>query len=88
MAVDYLGYEHEINQVIRRVNVVRGTMALRMECLPAFNYEREQHEVRKNESGAMFVAPDIAVQLFTTIPLTQEGCGVMCEFTLHEGQTT
>ncbi len=35
MPVDYQGHEHEINQVIRRVNVVRGTMAFRMECSPA-----------------------------------------------------
>ncbi len=40
-----------------------------------------------NESGAMFVAPNIAMQLSTTIPLTQEGSEVMCEFTLHEGQS-
>jgi GH15 family glucan-1,4-alpha-glucosidase len=31
------------HQVIRRVSVVRGSMAFRMECFPAFNYARDDH---------------------------------------------
>ena len=73
--------------MVRRVNVVRGTMAFRMECFPATNYGRDEHKVRMNESGAMFEAPNIRIQLSTTVPLVQQGSGVVCDFTLHEGQT-
>lgn len=87
MPVDYQGHEHEVDQLIRRVNIVRGTMALRMECFPAFNYARDEHEIRMNECGAMFVTPNARMQLSTTIPLAQQGNGLVCDFTLHEGQT-
>ena len=87
MPVDYREHKHEINQLIRRVNVVRGTVAFRMECFPATNYARDEHTIHMNESGAMFVAPNITIQLSTTAPLVQEGSGVVCDFTLHEGQT-
>ncbi|MDA1220175.1 MAG: glycoside hydrolase family 15 protein [Chloroflexi bacterium] len=87
MPVDYQGHEHEVDQLIRRVNIVRGTMALRMECFPAFNYARDEHEIRLNESGAMFVTPNARMQLSTTLPLTQQGNGLVCDFTLYEGQT-
>ena len=32
--------------LVRRVLVARGTMKFRMECVPAFNYARDKHEVR------------------------------------------
>ena len=34
-------YNHEHNELVRRVNVVRGTMRFRLECFPAFNYGRD-----------------------------------------------
>ena len=88
MPVEYYGHEHEIDQIIRRVNVVRGTMAFKMECFPAFNYARDKHEVRMNECGALFVTPDSELQISSSVPLRQDGSGVVSEFTLHEGQTT
>ena len=34
------------HRIVRRVEVVRGTMTFRMECTPAFDYAREEHETR------------------------------------------
>ena len=87
MLVDYREHEHEINQLVRRVNLVRGSMTFRVECFPATNYGRDEHEIHMNESGVLFVAPNIRIQLSTTIPLVQQGSGVVCDFTLHEGET-
>ena len=87
LPVDYHGHEHEVNQLVRRVNIVRGTMALRMECYPAANYARDEHAIRMNDSGAMFLSPSIRIQLSTSAPLVQKGSGVVCDSTLHEGET-
>ena len=79
---------HNRNELIRRVNVVRGTMSFRMECFPAFNYARNSHAILLNESGAMLASENINLQLSTTLPLAKTGSGLTCDFTLEEGQTT
>lgn len=33
-------------RVVRRVEVVRGSMVLRLECYPAFNYARDSHQIQ------------------------------------------
>lgn len=79
---------HNHNELIRRVNVVRGTMTFKMECFPAFNYARSSHEIQLNDCGALLVSENISLQLSTTLPLEQTNGGLTCEFTLQRGQTT
>ena len=78
---------HEHSELIRRVNVVRGTMPFSMECFPAFNYASDEHEVLINESGAAFHSPNLNLQLSTDLPLEKSDKGVTARFTLNEGQT-
>lgn len=33
-----------LHWLVRRVEVTRGSMPIRMECAPAFNYARDPHE--------------------------------------------
>ena len=75
------------HQLIRRVNVVRGTMAFRMECYPAFNYARDQHETQITSAGVSFRSEKTGLLLATGVPITQADKGAVSEFTLHEGQT-
>ena len=75
------------HQLIRRVVVVRGTVTFRLECRPAFNYARDNHETRITHDGAEFLSPSSCLHLSTTVPLERSGNGVTTEFTLHEGQT-
>ena len=76
MPVGSLQEQHGHNELIRRVNVVRGSMPFRMECFPAFNYARDEHEIHLNESGAAFRSPVIDLQLSTTLPLEPDiSCG-------------
>ncbi len=77
----------ESNQLIRRVNVVRGSMRFKMECYPAFNFARDSHKIEIHESGAIFYSPGVNLQLSTTVPLTQSDKGIMAEFDLLEDQT-
>lgn len=75
-----------LHQLVRRVSVVRGDMSLRLECLPAFNYARDQHEISIGKAGALFHAPGLSLELLGRIPLEPYQTGVATEFTLHEGQ--
>ena len=74
------------HQLIRRVHVVRGTLTFRMECLPAFNYARDDHETSITPGGAVFSSAKTCLQLSTTVPLQLGGRGAVAEFTLTEGQ--
>jgi len=86
MPVDLDEGELGHHQLIRRVHVVRGTMTFRMECNPAFNYARDEHETSIMSGGAVFRSAKTYLQLSTTVPLQQEGRGAVAEFTLTEGQ--
>ena len=75
------------HQLIRRVKVVRGEVTFRMECFPAFDYARAEHEAEVSEEGACFRSPQLGLELTTRIPLEQQGNGVIAEFTLQEEET-
>ncbi len=79
---------HNHNELVRRINVVRGTMTFRMECFPAFNYGRNSHEIHVNGEGADMVSEGITIRLNCNMPLERSGYGLVSEFTLQEGQTT
>ena len=74
------------HRLIRRVNVVRGSMAFRLECLPAFNYARDEHQTEITSDGAWFRSPQQGLKLATRVPLKKIGNGVMADFTLQEDQ--
>jgi GH15 family glucan-1,4-alpha-glucosidase len=74
--------------LIRRVKMGRGCMRFRMECVPAFNYGRDRHEVEIVREGARFCSPGLRMGLSSSVPLEKSaGNGVACEFSLNEGQT-
>jgi GH15 family glucan-1,4-alpha-glucosidase len=74
-------------QIVRHVEMVRGTMAFRLDCYPAFNYARDAHDTEIFREGASFHAPGLSLGLASAVPLTQDGHGVFSEFTLQEGET-
>jgi GH15 family glucan-1,4-alpha-glucosidase len=90
--VDYMPVgipEGEIGShwLIRRVQVVRGSMAFRMECNPAFNYARDSHETSITPEGAAFHSPELSLGLVTPVAMEANGQGVAAEFKLENGQT-
>ena len=78
---------HHPHQLFRRVSVIRGEMTFRMECYPAFDYARAEHNVSISSEGACFNSPDLNLGLATRIPLQQRENGAVAEFTLSEGET-
>ena len=80
--------DRQCHQLVRRVQVIRGTMAFRVVCTPAFNYGRDPHDTRILDTGARFDSPGLRLALGTRQALTAEGDGVTAEFTLGEGQSS
>jgi GH15 family glucan-1,4-alpha-glucosidase len=81
------GSGDETAAVVRRVRVVRGKMAFRLECRPAFDYARAEHELEINEHGARFRLPKLGLALASPVPLVRNGAGTFAEFTLGEGES-
>ncbi|MBA2534446.1 MAG: glycoside hydrolase family 15 protein, partial [Rubrobacter sp.] len=79
---------HGYHQIIRRVRVVRGEMSFRMECSPAFDYAREEHETEISAEGACFRSSGLSLGLATQVPLEETGGSAVAEFTLGGGETT
>jgi GH15 family glucan-1,4-alpha-glucosidase len=73
--------------LVRRVQVVRGSMTFHLECRPAFNYARDDHRVHLSTEGATFHSASCNLALVTPIPLKKDDTSVQAEFTLQEGQT-
>ena len=73
--------------LIRRVHVVRGRMSFRLECTPAFNYARDEHKTELSANGACFHSPSLSLGLAASVPLKQDGAGVIARFRLKEGQS-
>ena len=75
------------HQLIRSVQVVRGSMEFRMECRPAFNYARDAHETALCDGGAAFRSATLSLGLSASQPLAVNETGVTSQFTLQDGQS-
>lgn len=75
-------------QIIRMVRAVRGTVTFRVECEPAFDYARADHEIERTERGVCFHGDEQALSLATEIDLARDGDGVVADVTLREGEST
>jgi GH15 family glucan-1,4-alpha-glucosidase len=76
------------HQLRRRVRCVRGPIRMSATCSPAFDYGRQQHELRVDESGATFQSAAANFTLSSEVPLRPDGKGgVFADFPLEEGQS-
>ncbi|UCH80790.1 MAG: glycoside hydrolase family 15 protein [Nitrospiraceae bacterium] len=75
------------HQLIRRVTAVRGTIEFLMECRPAFDYARAEHETKIEEGGVTFTNENLTLGLTAHTPLQASENGVTSRFSLHEGET-
>ena len=73
--------------LVRRVQAVRGSVAFRLECDPAFNYGRDSHRVELKSGGAIFHSKSFSLALSSPAALRKTADGVVAEFTLTEGES-
>jgi GH15 family glucan-1,4-alpha-glucosidase len=87
--IDYMPVANsgEFHGIVRQVRAVRGRVAFRMECFPAFDYARGRHDTEIVEGGAKFITPQLSLALASDHTLTRVSDGVVCEFTLEPPQS-
>ena len=74
--------------LIRSVTAVTGTVRLRLECFPAFNYARTSHKVVPTDGGVIFESEDgMRLGLSLPGPYDVRQDGVVSEFTLTSGES-
>jgi GH15 family glucan-1,4-alpha-glucosidase len=87
--VDFMPWHdssHGAQAVVRIVRCVRGSVSFRLECVPAFDYARQQHELSLTPDRATFRTPIATLILRSTAPLERaDNDGVRAEFVLKEG---
>ena len=87
MPIEHLGHCHDL---VRRVKVVRGALALRMVCAPRFDYGRAEHSVERRKGEVLFVSKGrdhTAVRLRASIPIRVREGDAVAEFKLRAGES-
>lgn len=86
MPILHLGHFHDL---VRRVKVVHGEVALRMVCAPRFDYGRAKHTVEKRGGEILFVSrgrDKTAIRLRASVPVRVQGGDAVAEFKLRAGE--
>ena len=75
------------HEIIRVVTAVRGRVSFRMECRPAMDYARAEHELHVSSSVAVFAATENTLTLISSRDLKQDGNGVVVDFDLGPNES-
>jgi len=75
------------HRLVRRLTVVRGTLAFEVRCEPAFDYARSKHRTEIRAEGALFHGPGLSLALSTTVPLREDGAAAVGRVVLEAGRT-
>jgi GH15 family glucan-1,4-alpha-glucosidase len=75
------------NVLVRRLRAVRGTVAFRVNCRPAFDFGQAEHSVHPlQHGGVLFEGPGVEMVLRSTHPLSVEGPAATADLLLHSGE--
>jgi GH15 family glucan-1,4-alpha-glucosidase len=73
--------------IVRRIEVVRGSMRFGLSCLPAFDYARARHKLVVDGRLATFMHGGLMCELRSTaVDLSADGDGARAELTLARGE--
>ncbi len=80
--------DQRARQIVRIARSVRGSIRLRLECRPAFDYARQRHELKmgEDERSAVFSSGELWFELKGDQGLAADRNGVTSEFVLEGGQ--
>ena len=88
--VDLMPYpdgQGRIRCLIRRLTVTRGTIVFTAHCAPRFDYAREVPGATEADEGVRFSGRDLAMRLYSSVPLTCEGGAASARFKLTVGES-
>ncbi len=71
--------------LIRRVRSTRGRIAIRLRCLPRFDYARDPGLPRTVDRGVVFATSTVSLRLHGTVPLSIEEGAAVARFELDSG---
>jgi GH15 family glucan-1,4-alpha-glucosidase len=76
------------SRLVRRVKAVRGTIRVRMRCMPRFDYARAVPEIRAHAGTVIFTGGDsLTLRLRATVPLDVGKGAALAEFDLADGES-
>ncbi len=79
--------EPGFRQLVRRVEAIRGSVPMRVECYPAFNYARDAHRTELTADGAVFRSANLTIELNTRVPLeVKDRGGIEAGLRLKQGE--
>ncbi|HET6173275.1 MAG TPA: glycoside hydrolase family 15 protein [Gaiellales bacterium] len=85
--VDFMPLRDSSCSIVRRIDVVRGSVRFEMRCAPAFDYARAPHRLAVDGLLATFLSGDKMCELRSpTIPLAASGDSAVAGFTLARGE--
>jgi GH15 family glucan-1,4-alpha-glucosidase len=75
------------SRLVRRVKAVRGSIHVRMRCLPRFDYARVDHKIRAEGGTVIFTGGDgLALRLRASVPVDVSDGAALTEFDLAAGE--
>lgn len=84
--IDFMPVRERNSDVVRIVEGIRGSVALRMELVLRFDYGRTVPWVTAVENGVKAVAGPNMALLRASIPVHGENLKTVADFTVHEGE--
>ena len=76
-----------MHEIIRIARAVRGSVSFRLECAPAFDYARRDHQIEKISNGLLFMSGTERVALLGPVAWQVEAGKAIAVFTLQPGET-
>ncbi|MEZ4233980.1 MAG: glycoside hydrolase family 15 protein [Polyangiaceae bacterium] len=73
--------------ILRIVRAIGGPVRFRAECLPRFDYGRQQHRTHEGQDIVHFESPSLCLDLTCPTPYRLVESGVESEFTLSAGES-
>ncbi|HEV3475930.1 MAG TPA: glycoside hydrolase family 15 protein, partial [Rubrobacteraceae bacterium] len=81
------GYETR-HDLVRDVRAVRGKVTIEVDCRPAFDYARKEHEIELVKGGVLFKGADLTLNLTGEVPLSKGPArSASARFTLEAGES-
>ena len=89
--LDFMPIEEDLeprHDLIRDIRVIRGRITVDLDCLPAFDYARQQHTIEFIEGGVLFRGAGTALNLASVVPLKEgPNRSAVARFELKEGES-
>jgi GH15 family glucan-1,4-alpha-glucosidase len=75
------------HQIVRVAQAVRGRVHFRLECHPAYDFARQEHNLTVTDRGAVFELPGVRFGLISPCLLNHSASGVEADFCLEQGES-